>query len=223
MGDSQQCLKCMKHLLIVGARGWGREVLDAFCGTEEYLKGLIDVKGFLDSNEYALDGLKGDYPSILCSPEDYAIQPDDIFFIAMGDPHWRKHYAEIIENKGGEFHTIVCRNAYVVSNATIGKGSYVGGWSVVSDNVVLGQHNVIHSFCTLGHDARLGDCATMESYSFLGGYAEMGDCSIMHVRSTLIRHKKIGNDVSVGAGSVVMRNVKDGLHVFGSPAMKIDL
>ncbi len=212
----------MKHLLIVGARGWGREVYAAFCQTDEYLKGQIDVKGFLDSKKDALEGISGDSPPILCPPEDYKIQSDDIFFIAMGDPYWRKHYAEIIEMKGGDFHTIICRNAYVVPNATIGKGSYVAGWSIVSDNVVLGEHSVVHSFCTLGHNSRLGKFATMESYSFLGGYAEIGNSSIMHVRSTLIRHKKIGNDVSVGASSVVMRNVKDSQHVFGNPAKTID-
>ncbi len=212
----------MRHLLIVGARGWGREVYAAFCKTKEFLDGEIDVKGFLDSKGDALEGLHGDYPPIISSPEEYIIQEDDVFFVAMGDPLWRKHYAEIIKEKGGSFHTIICQGAYVVPNAVIHEGAYIAGWSIVSDNVVIGSHAVIHSFCTLGHDAKLGDYATLEAYSFLGGYAEVGACSIMHVRSTLIRHKKIGAHVSVGASSVVMRNVKDGLHVFGNPAKKID-
>ena len=38
----------------------------------------------------------------------------------------------------------------------------------------------------------------------------------------LIAHKSIGNEVIVGAASVVMRNIKDGLHVHGNPAVKID-
>ena len=38
----------------------------------------------------------------------------------------------------------------------------------------------------------------------------------------IIAHKSIGNEVIVGAGSVVMRNIKDGLHVHGNPAVKID-
>ena len=80
----------------------------------------------------------------------------------------------------------------------------------------------MHTFCDLGHDVKVGDYSSIEAYSFLGGYAEMGQESVMHVRSTLIRHKKIGNQVSVGSSSVVMRNVKDGLHVFGNPAQKID-
>lgn len=212
----------MKHLLIVGARGWGREVYAAFCKTNEFLNGEIDVKGFLDSKADAFDGLIGNYPPILCSPENYDIQQDDVFFIAMGEPQWRKHYAEVIKNKGGYFHTIICQGAYIVPTATIGEGSYIAGWTSISDNVVLGKHTIVHVFSNLGHDVKVGAYSSIEAYSFLGGYAEVGESSIMHVRSTLIRHKKIGNHVEVGSSSVVMRNVKDGLHVFGNPAKRID-
>lgn len=212
----------MKHLIIIGARGWGREVYAAALGTKAYKDGEFTIKGFLDSKSDALDGLKGDYPPILGAPETYEIQEDDVFFVAMGEPKWRKYYAEMMEQKGAKFISIICAGAYINPTATIGEGSFVAGWSCVSDNVVLGKHTIVHTFCDLGHDARVGDYASIEAYSFLGGYAEMGNESVMHVRSTLIRHKKIGNNVEVGSCSVVMRNIKDGLHVFGNPAQKID-
>lgn len=212
----------MKQLLIVGARGWGREVYDAAIKTKAYLDGEYIIKGFLDSKSDAFEGLRGDYPPIICSPEDYEIQENDIFFIAMGEPKWRKHYAQIIEGKGGRFLTIICQGVSINSTASIGEGSFVSGWSCISDNVHLGKHAIVHVFCNLGHDVKIGDFSTIEAYSFLGGYSEVGECSIMHVRSTLIRHKKIGDYVEVGSGSVVMRNVKDGLHVFGNPAKRID-
>lgn len=212
----------MKQLLIVGARGWGREVYAAAIKTRAYLDGEYTIKGFLDSKLDAFEGLRGDYPLIICSPEDYEIQEDDIFFIAMGEPKWRKHYAQIIEGKGGRFLTIICQGASITPTASIGEGSFVSGWSCISDNVHLGKHAIVHVFCNLGHDVKIGDFSTIEAYSFLGGYSEVGECSIMHVRSTLIRHKKIGDYVEVGSGSVVMRNVKDGLHVFGNPAKRID-
>lgn len=212
----------MKHLLIVGARGWGREVYAAAIKTRAYIDGEFTVKGFLDSKLDAFEGLRGEYPPIICSPEDYKIQENDIFFVAMGEPKWRKHYAQIIEEKGGKFLTIICQGASITPTASIGEGSFVSGWSCISDNVQLGKHSIIHVFSDLGHDSKVGDYSTIEAYSFLGGYAEVGECSVMHVRSTLIRHKKIGNNVEVGSSSVVMRNVKDGLHVFGNPAKKID-
>lgn len=212
----------MKHLIIVGARGWGREVYASAICTESYKNGEYDIKGFLDSKSDVLDGLKGDYPPILSSPEDYQVQEDDVFFVALGEPKWRKHYAELIERKGGTFMSIICSGTSINPTATIGLGSYISGWSCVSDNVILGKHTIIHVFCDLGHDVKVGDYSVIEAYSFIGGYAEVGRESMMHVRSTLIRHKKIGNNVVVGANSVVMRNVKDGLHVFGNPAVKIN-
>ena len=197
----------MKQLLIVGARGRGREVYAAAIKTKAYLDGEYSIKGFLDSKSDAFEGLRGDYPPIICSPEDYEIQENDIFFIAMGEPKWRKHYAQIIEEKGGRFLTIICQGASITPTASIGEGSFVSGWSCISDNVHLGKHAIVHVFCNLGHDVKIGDFSTIEAYSFLGGYSEVGECSIMHVRSTLIRHKKIGDYVEVGSGSVVMRNV----------------
>lgn len=212
----------MKHLIIVGARGWGREVYAAAKGTKAYQSGEYDIKGFLDSKTDALDGLKGEYPPIFGAPETYEIQEDDVFFVAMGEPKWRKYYAEMMEQKGAKFISIISKNAFINPTATICEGSFVAGWSCVSDNVVLGKHAIVHVFCDLGHDAKVGDYSSIEAYSFLGGYSEVGNESVMHVRSTLIRHKKIGNQVEVGASSVVMRNVKDGLHMFGNPAQKID-
>lgn len=212
----------MNQLIIIGARGWGREVFAAVQGTRGYRSGEFVIKGFLDSKIDALEGLNGNYPPILCAPEDYIIQPDDVFFVAMGEPKWRKYYAEMMAQKGASFMTIICDGAYINPTATIGEGSFVAGWSCISDNVVLGRHTIIHTFCALGHDAQVGDYSSIEAYAFLGGYARVGQESVMHVRSTLIRHKCIGNQVEVGASSVVIRNVPDGLHVFGNPAKRID-
>lgn len=212
----------MKHLIIIGARGWGREVYAAALGTKAYKDGEFTIKGFLDSKSDALEGLKGDYPPILGAPETYEIQEDDVFFVAMGEPKWRKYYAEMMEQKGAKFISIISKNAFINPTATIGEGGFIAGWSCISDNVILGKHSIIHVFCDLGHDAKVGDYSSIEAYSFLGGYSEVGQESVMHVRSTLIAHKKIGNQVSVGSSSVVIRNIKDGLHVFGNPAQKID-
>lgn len=213
----------MKHLLIIGARGWGREVYAAFKTSKEVLSAEMDIKGFLDSKADALDGLRGSYPPILGSVEDYAIQPDDIFFVAQGDPHWRKHYADIIEAKGGSFYTYISDRAYVVDTAQVGDGSYVSRWCSVSDNVVLGKHVILHPFTIVGHDAIVKNYGTLLSNVFLGGYTEVGECSQMSPKSMIVPHKRIGDNVIVGAGSVVMRNVEDGISVLGNPAKKIDL
>lgn len=208
----------MKNLIIVGARGWGREVLWSF---QKDYSDIYNFKGFLDSKNDALDGLVGDFPPILSSVEDYEVQPDDVFFCALGEPKWRKHYADIIKEKGGKFVSYIAPTALVSPNATIGDGAFIGGNTVVSDNVIIGEHVMVHGLCTLGHDVKIGNNVSIEAYCFFGGYSSVGDNTSIHVRSTILSHKKIGETASIGAGSVVIRNVKDGVHVFGNPATKI--
>lgn len=212
----------MKHLLIIGARGFGREIYRTFIHTESYLSKKIDVKGFLDDKADALDGLNGDWPPILGPVETYIIKPDDVFFCALGDSHWRKHYAEIIDSKGGKFINIIHKTALVSPVATLGEGCIIGAFTSISPNVKIGNHVMIQSFCDLGHDAIVGDYVSIESYVFLGGYAKVGELSTMHTKSSIIPHKSIGKECVVGFGSVVMRNFKDGVHVFGNPGTKID-
>ena len=103
----------------------------------------------------------------------------------------------------------------------IGEGSYISGWCEISDNVSLGKHVVIHPYSIIGHDAVVKDYGTLLSYVFLGGGAEVGECSQMSPKSMIIPHKRVGNNVMVGAGSVVMTNVKDGTSVHGNPAVRL--
>lgn len=213
----------MKHLIIIGARGWGREVYAAFKEIPEIRNGEMDIKGFLDSKADALDGLRGNYPPIIGSPEDYEVQDDEIFFVAMGDSNWRKHYADMMEAKGAHFITYVSPSSFINETALIGEGSFISGWCSVSDNVTLGKHVVLHSYTGIGHDAIVNDYSTLLSHVFLGGHTEIGKCSTMNPKSMIIPHKKIGNNVNVGAGSVVMRNVKDNTSVHGNPAKKIEM
>lgn len=212
----------MKHLLIIGARGFGREIYRTFIHTEPYLSKQIDMKGFLDDKADALDGLDGDWPPIVGAVESYEVQENDVFFCAMGDPHWRKHYAEIIESKGGKFINIIHHTAQVSPIAKIGTGCTIGPFTTISPNVTIGNHVMIQAYDDFGHDSIIGDYASIESYVFLGGYAKVGELATMHTKSSIIPHKSIGKECVVGFGSVVMRNFKDGTHVFGNPATKIE-
>ena len=46
----------MKNLLIVGARGWGREVYASISKSKEIIDGEMVIKGFLDSKSDAFEG-----------------------------------------------------------------------------------------------------------------------------------------------------------------------
>ncbi len=213
----------MKNLIIIGARGWGREVFASVKASDAVSSGSLIIKGFLDSKIDAFEGLRGDYPPIICAPEDYVIESGDIFIVAMGDPKWRKHYAELFESKGAHFYTFVGPDTFINDTAKIGEGSYIARWCAISDNVTIGKHVIIHPFTNIGHDAQLMDYATILTNVFVGGGVFIGEGSQVSPKSMIVPHKKVGNNSMVGAGSVVMRNVKDNQSVHGNPAKLIDL
>lgn len=213
----------MKQLVIIGARGWGREVWNmAAHDIPAFIGGEMGIKGFLDDKRGAFSGLRGEYPPILSSVESYEPEEDDVFVCALGDCAYRKKYADMILSKGGQFISLISPMARVNATARIGIGSIVCPWSAVSDNVNLGDFAMVHSYSNLGHDVTVGKYCSIESHVFCGGGAQIGDMCTLHVRSAILPRKKIGDNVTVGFGSVVMRNVASGLHVFGNPAKRID-
>ncbi len=215
----------MKNLILIGARGYGREIFGDIHYFDEYKRGEWSIKGFLDSDAHALDGYAcafGEYPPILGAPEEYEPQPDDIFFCALGDPGYRRKYAEMILAKGGQFVSLIHPEAAVSPGAKVGVGCVISKWCTVSNNVTIGDFTTVHSFCTMGHDVKIGAYNAIESYCFFGGYSQTGDNVTCHPRVSFIPHKKVGNNVTIGAHSVVMRNFGDNLHLFGIPAKKLE-
>lgn len=206
----------MKKLLIIGARGWGREVFGMLPNCLGYGTEFI-VKGFLDDKVDALDGYV-DYPPIIDSVEHYQPQEDDVFVCALGEPKWKRHYAQIMLEKGGEFINLIHKKASIGKNSLIGKGCIISRDSSISCDVTIGDFVTLQRLTTIGHDASIGNYCHMGVYSFVGGYSIMEDMSMIYTRGTLIPHKKLGECSILGVGSVAMTNVKNNSTVVGNPA-----
>ena len=85
-----------ESLIIVGARGMGRE-LAGYLMTEGY-----SVKGFLDGG---FSETKWTYPiPILDSPENWMPSHDERFIVALGEAKWRQHYVKLLTERAGLPH-----------------------------------------------------------------------------------------------------------------------
>ncbi len=210
----------MKNLLIIGARGFGREVFDMVKDCRGYGTDFA-VKGFLDDKKDALDGFSG-YPSIVSSPEDYEFTDDDVFFVAMGDPKWRRHYAELALSKGGSPLSLIHNTAHIGQNTVIGRGCLVGVGVRITVDCTVGDFVTLFYSSDIGHDVHIGDYSHVGAFGFMGGGSSLGSGVTLHPRASLLPHKKVGDNATVGAGSVCIRNVKSGDVVFGVPAKSIN-
>jgi sugar O-acyltransferase (sialic acid O-acetyltransferase NeuD family) len=209
----------MKNLIIIGARGYGREVfnLATQCAGNEI---EYTIKGFLDDKKDALSGFT--YPvGILSSVEDYIIEPNDVFVCALGSVVYKKKYVEIIKNKGGEFINLIHPTVLLHNNILLGKGLVMFGYSGISNDCVVGDFVTFQAYSTVGHDCIVGNWCHINAYSFIGGYAELEDEVTLHTRATILPKVKVGKGATVGAGSIVIKSVKPNTTVFGMPATQI--
>ena len=206
----------MKDLLIIGARGFGREI----SLTVPYFIGFqteFTLKGFLDDKADALDETPG-YPPIIDSVEHYVPQENDVFICALGDPNWVHHYAQIIQEKGGKFINLIHRTASISHNTRLGSGCIVLNDVGISCDITIGDFVTFQTRSILGHDVKVGNYCHIGANVFMGGGAIIGDYTTVHPGAIILPHVKVGDQCVVGAGSVVIRKVKDGDTVYGNPA-----
>lgn len=211
----------MNHLVIIGARGFGREVFwlatDCIGSRHPPHEGGLSIKGFLDDKADALDGMDG-YPPILGPVESYHPEPGDVFVCALGFPGARRKYADLILRKGGRFMTLIHPRARVSQRASLGPGCLVFEDVGLSCEVEIGAFTVLQNGCLLGHDVRVGEFCQLNARCFLGGHVIVGDEASIHVCGIIHPGKRIGERATVGAGAFVIRDVKPGTTVYGNPA-----
>lgn len=208
----------MKNLLIIGARGLGREVYNMLPHCIGYGTEYV-VKGFLDDKTDALDGMPG-YPPIIDSVEHYIPQQDDVFTCALGDAKWKKHYVEIILKKGGFFINILHNTSSIGRNSVIGRGCIFCKDVDISCDSVLKDFVTIQANANVGHDAKIGEYCHLGVRSFMGGHSLLGELSTIQTGGIILPKIRVGNSCMIGAGAVVIKKVKDGETVYGNPARR---
>lgn len=210
----------MKHLLILGAGGFGREIY--WAATESIGYGIeFDVKGYLDPDSHRLDNFEG-YPPILGTEDTYKIEEEDVFICAFGDVKLKERCCNKIKEKGGKFITLIHKDAYIAKNVIIGEGCVISKGVGISCDIRIGNYVTIQAYAVLGHDVVISDFVSLGTRVFLGGASKIGYASTLHTNSIVLPLINVGSQCVVGAGSVVIRKVKDGETVFGNPAKKVE-
>ena len=137
-----QSTDTQRSVLIVGAGGFGREILSYI----EDDNPLFRVKGFLDSRASALDATPRDVP-IIGDPLTYAPEPDEAFIAALGDPQQRFQYTTALRDiHHVDFATVVHPRARINRHARMRHGCIVAPHVGVSVDVQIGEFTHIQEY-----------------------------------------------------------------------------
>ncbi|MCZ2499298.1 acetyltransferase [Xylophilus sp. Kf1] len=208
----------MIDLFIVGAGGWGREVLNQLRGDAAHEKDWR-VAGFLDSRPDALAGFDVGL-LIVGDPLTHQPQPNQEFICALGDPARRRHYAAALLARGARFMNIR-GESHLPPALSMGQGNFFTRMLQISPDARIGSFCNINTLSVISHDVVLGDYVQIGAMVFIGGGARIGSMVTVHPHATILPGITIGDGAIIGAGSVVVKNVPADTTVFGNPARAI--
>ena len=208
----------MKNLIIIGAGGMGRTVYSNALESVGYGEKFI-VKGFIDDNLEALAGFPN-YPPVIGTIRDYQPQEDDVFVSSIGGASRRPCMEEIIR-RGGEFLDLIHQTARLLTNVKLGKGNFIGAYSVIGNDAVIGDYNMIQSYTIIGHDAKVGNYNRIDTHVTCVGGTVIEDDVNIHTSAVISHNVVVETGAHVGALSFVIKKVKAGTTVMGNPAKKL--
>lgn len=204
----------VSRIIIVGAGGFGREVLQWAC--DAWPERASRIAGFLSAERDRLDQ-HACRLEIIGDPGSYVPQPGDALLLAIGIPGIRRNVAESLRSRGAEFLTLLHPTAIVASTATIGEGSVICPYAIVSDAARVGDFVLMNYHSSLGHDASAGDHAVLSPYATLGGNAHIGEDVFMGLHASVGPGRKIGAGSKVSANSCALSDAPPDSIVYGAP------
>lgn len=206
----------MKNLIIVGAGGCGREVLQ-WAKDSNRAEKRWNIKGFLDDNAQALEGKKCDV-QVIGSIKTYKPEKDDEFICAVGSPEMRKKIVQTIREQGGSFVNLIHPTAVVADTAQLGGGIVIYPYAVVSDHAVIQDYCIVNMHSAVTHDTCLGEYSTISAFCDITGNCRVGKRCFLGTGVKLVPGTVVGDEAFLCAGSVVMTKVRNGAKMMGNPA-----
>lgn len=206
----------MKGILIFGASGHGKVVLDIARAADIPVLGFIDKtrsKGTMVCGVPVL-GNQDDLPTIIQSTGC------NQGVVAIGDNWVRSQIVQQILEAAPlfEFQSLIHPKATIGMDVFIGPGSVVMAGAVVNPCAQVGIHCILNTCVSVDHDCEIGNFASIAPRATLGGNVKIGDFSAIGLGVNIIHGRVVGTQTVVGAGSLVLHNIGDSLVAYGSPS-----
>ncbi|MDR1376559.1 MAG: NeuD/PglB/VioB family sugar acetyltransferase [Synergistaceae bacterium] len=205
----------MQDLVIYGAGGLGREVLAYLRAADS---GRWNFLGFVDDGKPSgtqIGGSKilGDMSLLTTAASPVAV------LMGLADPAAKASlYAKLSLNPWVTFPVLVHPLAHVEESASLGAGTIISPYCSVSVDTALGLCSFLNVGSQIGHDSVLGDFGSVMPHVDISGNVTVGARTLIGAGARILQGLTIGSDVTVGIGSVVLKNVPGHCTVIGYPA-----
>ena len=196
-------------VILQGGGGHARVVLDVLLGQGVAVPAIIDAK--YSGDLFGIQRLKEYNPDF---------EPDAFVVVAIGDNAIRKRVAEFTKHR---FMNAIHSSAIISVFAKMGSGNMILQGSIIQAQTEIGNHVIINTGAQVDHDCIVEDFAHIAPRVVLCGNVKIGTGTIVGAGATVIPGKTIGSWATIGAGSVVTKDIPDFAVAVGNPARVIKI
>jgi sugar O-acyltransferase (sialic acid O-acetyltransferase NeuD family) len=213
MGNTNQFIK----IVIIGAGGFGREVLWSIEDSNQKLK-KYDVIGFIDENESLKGKLVNNIPVLgdlnWFSSKDAS---NVSCIVAIGDCKIREKIVKKLKEKNVKFETMIHPSVIHSEFVKFGEGVIIQAGSIITVNVSIGNHVHVNIDSTIGHDCVIEDFVSLAPGVHINGRNSIKKGSYVGTGTVTKEKITIGKDCIIGAGTVLISDVPDNTMFVGVP------
>ena len=211
----------MKSVVIIGAGGFGREVLEIFKDQNKISRGW-NILGFVDENKQLHGKILNSYP-VLGGLDWLREHNNDNLgcVVAVGTCETRKQVVERLQEIGVNFYNAVHPSVIMSEFVEMGTDVIICAGSILTVNIKVGDHVHINLNCTIGHDAVIGRYCTINPIAAINGNNHLGEGVYVGTGATFIQRVSVGSWSTIGAGAVVTVDIPEKVTAVVVPAKVI--
>ncbi|NQZ94179.1 MAG: acetyltransferase [Moritella sp.] len=201
-----------KKLILIGAGGFAKSVVDSLDYT------AYEIAGFIDTYK---TGTHQGFDILSNSLDDLPNRDSYVYFIAIGEPIVRSQWFEQIRSFDLEQINVIDHSAIISRSANLGDGIYIGKMCLVNCDSTLADGVVINTRSLIEHGNSIGYCTNISTNVVLNGDVNVGTLTFVGSCTVVNGQLTLGSNSVIGSGSVVIRDIPNNVVVAGSPTRLI--
>jgi sugar O-acyltransferase (sialic acid O-acetyltransferase NeuD family) len=210
----------MESIAILGAGGFGREVLDILIAQNKISK-RWRILGFIDENPELKGKALNGYP-VLGSFDWLSKANTKVKVVcAIGDNVSKKKVVEKAKSLGLKFANVIHPTVVMTDFVALGEGVVICAGCILTNQIVIGNHVIINLDVTIGHDAIIEDFCTLSPGVHISGRNKIGEGANIGTGAVTIQGISIGRWSIIGAGAVVVQDIPEKVVAVGVPAKPV--
>lgn len=185
----------MKKLLLVGAGGFGRVVLEH--ASLEYECAFVD-DGYEIGTEINGCRVIGQTTDIEKLYGEF-----ELLLVTIGNNNLREQIYKDAQKIGYSFPNIIVPSSYISPYASIGHGCVILNNVVIQNNAKVGNGVILNPGVEIHHDSEVGDNVLIYTNSVVRTFAKVGDRAHLGSTLTISNEVVIPDDMIVQDGETV--------------------